>query len=120
MILGSRQKERHPDQWLLGIERLEMNRQNPYSYAMAKIPRYDEVHSKPEQPLDQDIQATFDQAFSLLIRAADLSRERGQSRAFNWEFNTRIRDSGQIDARTISFGDSENPIWSKRGKSGSE
>jgi hypothetical protein len=74
---------------------------------MAKIPRYDEVHSKPEKPLDTDIQAMFDQAFSLLMQAADLSRERGQSRTFNWEFNTRIRDSGQIDARTLSLGKSE-------------
>jgi hypothetical protein len=71
---------------------------------MAEIPRYDQIYSKPEKPLDSDLQAMFDQAYNLLMQAAELSRERGQSKQFNWEFNTRIRYSGQIDAQTVGFG----------------
>lgn len=70
---------------------------------MAEIPSYEELHPKPEKPLEADIQMIFDHAHDLLMQAAKLSCERGLSREFNWEFNTRIRYGSQIDAQTISM-----------------
>lgn len=70
---------------------------------MTEIPRYEELHPKPEKPLETDIQMIFDHAHDLLMQAAKLSRERGQSREFNWEFNTRIRYGSQIDAEAVAM-----------------
>lgn len=70
---------------------------------MAEIPSYDQIHPKPEKALDTDLQTMFDQAYGLLIQAAKLSHERGQSREFNWEFNTRIRYGSQIDAEAVAM-----------------
>jgi len=70
---------------------------------MAETPSYDQIHPKPEKALESDIQSLFDQAYGLLLQAAKLSRERGQAREFNWEFNTRIRHGSEIDAETVSI-----------------
>ncbi len=69
---------------------------------MAETPSYEQIYLKPEKALETDIQSMFDQSYGLLIQAAKLSRERGQSREFNWAFDTRIRYGSQIDAQASS------------------